>query len=152
VTAADVRRRPDLEALGWATELLFALGVTAAAVAVVGMVLHLQARQRSRDVSFALASRMGLSGRAHRRALTLELGLLEGSAVAIGGVLAVAAALLVRPRLRVAPDLPGPTVFEVPWALLAGVAGGAVVVAVAGGWLAQRRARRANVAEVLRAA
>ena len=152
VTAEDVRRRPDLQALGWAIELLFALGVTAATVAVVGMVLHLQARQRSRNLSFALASRMGLSDRAHRRALTLELGMLIGSAAVIGSVLAVVAALLVRPRLEVAPDLPGPTVFEVPWALLAGVAAGAMVVAMAGGWLAQRRARRANAAEVLRGA
>ena len=36
--------------------------------------MYLEARQRSREVSYALARRMGLARRAHRRSIALELG------------------------------------------------------------------------------
>jgi hypothetical protein len=150
VAIEDVRRRPDLLALTWSIQLLLALGVAAACVAVAAMVLYLQARQESRGLAFALGRRMGLSDRTHRRALSLELGLMLVVAAVTGGGLAVLAAALVRSRLRVVPGLPGPTVFELPWSLLAGVIVGSAVVAAIGGRLAQRRARRTNIAEVLR--
>jgi hypothetical protein len=152
VTLEDVGRRPDLLALTWSIQLLMALGLTAAVVAVAAIVLYLQARQESRALAFALGGRMGLSDRAHRRALTLELGFMLGIAAIAGSGPAIVAALLVRSRLRVVPSLPGPTVFSLPWLLLAVVGVGAVVVASAGGRLAQRRARRTKVAEVLRIA
>jgi hypothetical protein len=152
VLIGDVRRRPDLLALTWAIQLLLALGIAAAIVAVVAAVLSMQARQESRDLAYALGRRMGLADRTHRRALSLELGTLLAVAAVLGSALAVGASLLVRARLQVVPGLPGPTVFTLPWRMLLGIAAGTVVVAVVGGWLIQRRARRTNVAEVLRVA
>jgi hypothetical protein len=152
VLIGDVRRRPDLLALTWAIQLLLALGIAAAIVAVVAAVLSMQARQESRDLAYALGRRMGLADRTHRRALSLELGTLLAVAAVLGSALAVGASLLVRARLQVVPGLPGPTVFTLPWRMLLGIAAGTVVVAVVGGWLIQRRARRTNAAEVLRVA
>ncbi len=152
VLIGDVRRRPDLLALTWAIQLLLALGIAAAVVAVAAAVLSMQARQESRDLAYALGRRMGLADRTHRRVLSLELGALLAVAAVLGSALAVGASLLVRARLEVVPGLPGPTVFTLPWRMLAGIAAGTVVVAVAGGWFVQRRARRTNPAEVLRVA
>ncbi|HVC72541.1 MAG TPA: FtsX-like permease family protein, partial [Mycobacteriales bacterium] len=152
VTFQGVRQRPDLLALTWTIQLLLALGVTAGLVAVAALFLYMQARQAQRDLAFALGRKMGLSDRAHRRALTLELGLMLGVAAASGAVLALAAAALVRARVRVLPEAPGPTVAAAPWTMLVAVALGTVVVAMVGGRLAQRRARRTNVSEVLRLA
>jgi putative ABC transport system permease protein len=152
VTLSGISNRPDLLALSWTIQLLLALGITAAFVALAAMVLFVQARQESRELAFALGRRMGLTDRAHRRALSLELGCLLGAAAALGSVLAVTAALLIRSKLRVLPELPGPTVPALPWTLLLVVTVGTAATALMGGWLAQRRARRANVAEVIRVA
>jgi hypothetical protein len=115
-------------------------------------VLYLQARQESRDLAFALGRRMGLSDRTHRRALSLELGFMLGVAAVVGSSLAVLAAFLIRSKLRVLPGLPGPTVLTIPWVLVLMVVVGAAATALLGGRLAQRRARRTKVAEVLRVA
>jgi predicted lysophospholipase L1 biosynthesis ABC-type transport system permease subunit len=151
-TAAAIRQLPALLAMSWTFGFLLALGLTAALVVAVGLVLYLQSRQAARDLAFALGRRMGLSDRTHRRAVTVELAAMLAVAFVLGGGLAVAAAAIVRGKLDLLPDVPGPTVLAVPWALLGAIAVGAALTAVAGGVLAQRRARRTKVSEVLRLA
>jgi len=151
-TASKVRAEPSLLSLSWTLGYLLALGVAAAIVVVAGLLLYLQSRQAANDLSFALGRRMGLSAGTQRRAVTLELGEILGIAFVLGTGLAVAAAALVRAKLDLLPGVPGPTIFAVPWLLLGATAAGFLLVAIAGARLVGRRARRTNVAEVLRLA
>src|SRR5205085_2310145 len=64
-TADAAKATPRFLALSWTFGFLESLGIAAGLVALLGMVLYLQARQRDREVSYALARRMGLSSQAH---------------------------------------------------------------------------------------
>jgi putative ABC transport system permease protein len=151
-SVADVRDTPAFQSLAWTFGFLEALGVAAGLIALVGLVLYLQTRQRSREISYALARRMGLSPRAHRRSVAIELGGMLVTAFLVGAVLALGAALLVYRRFDPLPALPPGPVLRVPATVLA-VAGATILVAAwVGSRLVQRRADRANVAEVMRAA
>ena len=151
-TAAAILEQPSVLALSWTFGFLLALGVTAGLVLVAGLLLYLQSRQAERDLAFALGRRMGLSDRAHRRAVTLELGAMLGVALVLGTSLATAAAALVQGKLDLLPDAPGPVVFAIPWLLFGITALALVLTARAGGAFAQLRARATNVSEVLRLA
>jgi ABC-type antimicrobial peptide transport system permease subunit len=95
---------------------------------------------------------MGLTGRSHRFALALELGTLLVISFAVGAFLAMVAARLVVVELDAPAPLPGGPLFRTPWALIV-LAFAALLAATAlGAVLADRRARRAKVAEVIRAA
>jgi putative ABC transport system permease protein len=72
-TAGTVMRTPAFLAVSWTFAMLQVLGALAGLVALVGLVLYLQARQRGRLVAYALARRMGLSRGAHLRSVALEL-------------------------------------------------------------------------------
>lgn len=151
-TVQEVRDTPSFQSLAWTFGFLEALGVAAGLIALVGLVLYLQTRQRSREISYALARRMGLTRGAHRRSVLFELTGMLVIALAIGAGLALAAALLVYRRLDPLPALPPGPVLRAPLALLAISAGAILLAAWTGARLVQRRADRANVAEVMRAA
>ncbi|MGH2573763.1 MAG: FtsX-like permease family protein, partial [Actinomycetota bacterium] len=121
-------------------------------IALVGTLLYLEARQRSREVSYALSRRMGLTRTAHRLAVALELlGLLATGFIA-GVALSWLAIRVVYAQLDPMPHLPPPPLFRMPLLLLT-VTGAALPVASAlGAWRVQRTADRANVAEVMRLA
>ena len=148
----EVRDTPAFQSLAWTFGFLEALGIGAGLIALVGLVLYLQTRQRAREISYALARRMGLSRGAHRRSVAIELAGMLVSAFVIGGVLALAGALLVYGKLDPLPSLPPGPVLRAPVAILGGAAAAIVVVAWVGARLVQRRADHANVAEVMRAA
>ncbi len=150
LTAEEARNRPETVAFTRTFAFLEALGLAAGLLALVGLVVYLQVRQRARVVGFALAHRMGLSARSHRRALALELGLAVIAAFALGLGTALLAARLVMTRVEPLASISPMPLFEPPLAE-AGVA--LVVLAVvtlAGAALADRAAARANLAEVLR--
>jgi putative ABC transport system permease protein len=107
-TAADVMRTPAFLAVSWTFRLLSALGALAGAVALVGLVLYGQPRQRDRVVAYALTRRMGLSRGAHRRSVLWELVGLLLFALVLGAGLAVVASLAVYRRLDPLPDLRRP--------------------------------------------
>jgi putative ABC transport system permease protein len=150
-TAADVMRTPAFLAVSWTFRLLSALGALAGAVALVGLVLYGQARQRDRVVAYALTRRMGLSRGAHRRSVLWELVGLLLFALILGAGLAVVASLAVYRRLDPLPDLP-PTPRLLPGVLLGATLLGVLLAALTGAFLVQRAADRANVAEVMRLA
>jgi putative ABC transport system permease protein len=152
VSVERVRSSPSFLAVTWVFGLLTALGLMAGLVALAGLLLYLQARQRSREVAYALSSRMGLSRAAHRRSIALELGGMLGSSFVVGVALALVAARLVNARLDLLPQIPPGPVLRFPWLLLLAAAGVLVLVAAAGAWLVQRAADRADVAEVMRLA
>jgi putative ABC transport system permease protein len=152
VTSEQVRSSPSFLALRWTFGLLQALGVLAGMVAGLATVLYLQARQRSREVAYALARRMGLRRAAHRRSVLLETACMLAVAFVLGTVFAVAAAALVHGRLDPIPGLPPSPLFRVPLGALAVTAIATGVTAAIGSWRVQSVADRARVGEVMRLA
>ncbi|HET8788134.1 MAG TPA: hypothetical protein VFO47_05255, partial [Actinomycetes bacterium] len=117
-TAAGQMRTAAFVAQAWTFRLLSALGVLAGMVALVGLVLYAQARQRGRVIAYALTRRMGLSRAAHRRSVFWELAGLLGFAFLLGAGLAVVAAAAVLPRLDPMPELPPSLRLELPGPVL----------------------------------
>lgn len=151
-SAADVEEAPSLRSLTWTFGFLQALGLLSGLIAVIGLVLYLQSRQQAREVSYALARRMGLTRGDHRMAIGAELLAMLASSALIGGLTAVAAAKLVAAGIDLLPGVPPGTVFRLPTLVLWGGPLVVLLVAVFGAWRVQRRADRMNVAEVMRLA
>lgn len=132
--------------------VLNALGLIAAALTFVGILMYLQARQRSQVVSYALSVRMGMRHAQQRRALVLELGAMLAWAFAVGTVLAVVAARVTVPLLDPITTIPPDPVVLTPWSLVAVTAillGG---LAWAGAAVTNRRAGAVDLGEVMRVA
>jgi putative ABC transport system permease protein len=151
-TAATAERTSTLQAISWTLGYVRALGLLTALLAVFAAILYLQARQRARQVSFAIASRMGLEPGVYRASLSLELAAMTGLAFVLGAALAIVAARLVIDPLDPLSALPPPPTVRIPLGLLGAIVLSLVSVAVLGAWLVQRRAGRSNVAEVMRLA
>jgi putative ABC transport system permease protein len=151
-TADTVMRTPAFLAVSWTFSLLQALGTLAGLVALIGLVLYVQARQRGRLVAYALARRMGLTRGAHLRSVALELAAMLLFSFALGTLLALVTASLVYRRLDPMPEIPPALHLRLPAAVLGLALAGVSVAALAGALLVQRAADRANVAEVMRLA
>jgi putative ABC transport system permease protein len=151
-SAAALLRTPAFQVVTWTLDMLEMFSVAVGLVTVAALLLYVQTRQREQVVAYALLVRMGLTSKAHRLSAGLELAGMLLLALVIGGLLAVVAAALVLDQFDLAPRLqPGP-VLRLPLPLLWQVLLGAMAVAFAGAALAQWRAGRANVAEVMRLA
>jgi putative ABC transport system permease protein len=152
VTTEDVKGTPQFLSLSWTFGFLQALGILTGLVALGGAVMYLEARQRSREVSYALSRRMGLARSVHRRSVVLELGSILVVSLMIGGLLAWIAARLVYGQLDPIPSIPPPPLFRLPLLLF----GASLAVVVLTSWIGARRvqhaADRARVAEVMRLA
>ena len=150
--AERVWATPAFLALTWTFGFLEALGILAGLIVIVGLLLYLQARERAREVSYALAARMGLGRKQHRRSVVMEVGAMLGAGLAVALAGAFFAAWLVHEKLDPLPGLPSDPVLRFPWPMLGGVVVALLVVAVGAGWAAQRRAERADIAEAMRLA
>ncbi len=151
VTAREVASTPSLLSVSWLLGLTEALGGLVGIVTLVGLVLFLHARQRSRVVSGAVTNRMGLTRRAHLASIVAEVATMLLTALVIGTSLALVAARLVVTRLDPLPDISPRLTVQIPvggLALLAAVVG---VVSVGAAAVVQRTSQRTKVAEVLRA-
>lgn len=91
-----------------------ALGLVAALLVVAGMLMYLQARQRSQVVSYALSLRMGMTHAHHRRSLVVELGTMLCYAYLLGLTVAIGAALVMVPRLDPLASIPPSPLFVWP--------------------------------------
>jgi putative ABC transport system permease protein len=149
-TAEEARNRPETVAFTRTFAFLEALGLAAGLLALVGLVVYLQVRQRGRVVAFGLARRMGLTARTHRRALALELGLAVLTAFVLGLGTALVAARVVMTEVEPLASISPVPLFEPPYLYAALALGVLALVTVAGAALASRAAGRANLAEVLR--
>jgi len=149
-TGAQLRDVANFLAVTWAFGYLEALAALVGLVAVGGLLLYLETRQRQRVAGYALARRMGLTGRAHLGSLLAELATLIGAAVCVGAGLALVAVLAVYHRLDLDTDRPPPPLLSLPLADLAWAALAAGAVAVAAAGYAHHAASRANAAEVMR--
>jgi putative ABC transport system permease protein len=151
-TAAEVRDIPSFVAALETLEVVNLLGVVGAVLVIAGMLMYLQARRRSRIVSYALSRRMGLTDAGHRRTLLLELGGILLGSYLTGAVLAVGATWVLVRHLDPLASVPPAPPLVVPFPVLAWAAVALAVVAAASAVLINRRDRRTNVAEVMRVA
>jgi putative ABC transport system permease protein len=149
-TDDSVRQTANFLGVTWAFGYLEALAALVGLVAVGGLLLYLETRQRTRVAGYALARRMGLSGRAHFGSLLAELGVLIGAAAVVGASLALLAVRLVYQRLDLDVDRPPPPLLSLPLADLAWAGLAAAVVAVAAAAYAHTAASRADASEVMR--
>ncbi len=128
------------------------IAIAAGVLVIVGLLLYLQARQRSQAVSSALAARMGLGRRTEVLSLTVELVLIALVAAIVGGVVALAAASPIISHIDPLPANPPAPALAIPVAaiLLAGATLMvlAVALAIATSW----SARRTDMSEALRVA
>jgi putative ABC transport system permease protein len=136
--------------VSWTFGYLSALAALVGLVAIGGLLLYLETRQRTRTASYALGRRMGLTRGTHLRSLLAELGVLLGLAWVIGAGLAWAAVLIIYGRLDIDPSRPPTPLLTVPVLAFAGSAAAVAVVVVLAALYAQRSADRADVSEVLR--
>src|SRR6185312_8036929 len=137
-------------AVGWSFAFLQALGALIGLIAVAGMLLYLETRQRSRLAGYVLARRMGMARRSHGLSVLVELAstLLVGAVVGVG--LGVAAAALVHSDLNPLPDLPPGSILTIPVRIAVVALGAAVLTGAGGSWWAQRAADRSSPALVMR--
>ena len=152
VTAEEVADVPSISAAIDTFVVVNALGLVAAALAFVGMLMYLSARQRSQIVSYALSARMGMRHGQHRRALLLELGSMLAWGFATGAVLAAIAASLIVPLLDPIPVIPPDPLLVRPLFVAAAAAVVVAVLAWLGAAWTNRRARSADLGEVMRVA
>jgi putative ABC transport system permease protein len=136
--------------VSWSFGYLSALAALVGLVAIGGLLLYLETRQRSRSASYALGKRMGLGRGTHLRSLLAELGVLLGLAWVIGAGLAWAAVLMVYGGLDIDQTRPPAPLLTVPVLAFAASAVAVAVVVVLAALYAQRSADRADVSEVLR--
>jgi putative ABC transport system permease protein len=148
--AADVFTTANFLGITWTFGYLSALAVFTGVLAVGGLLLHLEARSRTRVPGYVMARRLGLGRGTHLRSLVVELGGVAATGLALGGLLAAAAVAVVYRRLDVDLVRPPTPLLDVPWAAVALTAGVTVVVAVAAAGYAQLAADRADPATVLR--
>jgi putative ABC transport system permease protein len=149
-TDAQVRNVANYLGVTWAFGYLEALAALVGLVAVGGLLLYLETRQRQRVAAYALARRMGLSWRAHFGSLLAELATLIGAAVCVGAGLALLAVLSVYHRLDLDTFRPPPPLLTLPLAALAVAGLAAAAVAVLASAYAHHAASRANTSEVMR--
>ena len=128
------------------------LGILAALLVFAAMLMYLQARQRSEIVSYGLSLRMGMRSSRHLVAIAIEVGAMLVIAYVAGAVLAIAAARFTVPLLDPIEAIPPDPITVVPVVLVALAAPALLLVALAGGWLTERRARRADLGQVMRLA
>jgi ABC-type antimicrobial peptide transport system permease subunit len=128
------------------------IGGAAAVLALVALLLYLQARQRAQLIASALVARMGLSRRRDAVALAVEAGGIVLVAGVVGAVVAVAAASPIAHHVDALPlYAPTPTLI-VPWTTIALGLAAAVIAGAVLGAIAAAIAARSDVAEALRVA
>jgi putative ABC transport system permease protein len=128
------------------------LGLLAALLVFAAMLMYLQTRQRSEIVSYGLSLRMGMRPSRHLVAIAIEVGAMLVIAYVAGTVLAIVAARLTVPLLDPIASVPPDPITVVPVILVALAAPALLLVAFAGGWLTERRARSADLGQVMRLA
>jgi predicted lysophospholipase L1 biosynthesis ABC-type transport system permease subunit len=116
------------------------------------MLMYLQARQRSEIVSYGLSLRMGMRSSGHLLAIAAEVGAMLVVSFAAGSALAIVAARLTIPLLDPIEAVPPEPFSVVPVVVVAVMAPLLLLVALAGGWLTERRARAADLGQVMRLA
>jgi putative ABC transport system permease protein len=149
-SSADVLREPQIAAEERSFSFMSQIGLAAGLLALVGLLLYLQARQRSRIIASALSRRMGLGALGDTLSLAFELMAVLFVAFLVGAAGSLVAARLVLghvdPLAYLAPD----PLFRPPLASIVTAGLALVPIAVVGGAVTRFLAARANFAEIMR--
>jgi hypothetical protein len=139
-------------ALRWAYAPLAVLGALFAIVALALQLLVVAARAGSRRATHAIMRRTGFGARPLFGASLIETAvpLVIGTLVGVGA--SVAAGSLAVSRLDPMPSLQPPTLFEMPWSTIAGIALALPIWAVLIAFVITRSTTRADPLEVLHGA
>jgi putative ABC transport system permease protein len=137
-------------AIVWTFDFVRSLGVLAAVVSAAGLLVYLDARQRSRQLAYGLSRRMGLSRAAHRRSLVVEVAAVVLGAAGAGALAGVVTGAGFVPRLDPLPRFAPATGLDVPTLGIVAAVVGAAVLCQVGATIGQRSADRVNLAEALR--
>ncbi len=134
----------------WTFDFLELYAGLAGIIVVGAILLYADTRQRERNLSYALAVRMGLTRREHLLAGFFEFGGLVFLGGTLGSVVAYLAARSIYPALDALPSTPPPPhwvgVFDITVVL--GIL--ALIVGSVASYVAQRTADNADVSELLR--
>jgi putative ABC transport system permease protein len=149
-SAADFNVHSVYEPLTFTFEYLTALSLLCGVVAVVGLLLYLEARTPGHRRSYVMLRRMGMRTPSHWRAMLWELGppLLVG--LALGLASAVVSAWTLRHNFDVEPGQPPGTLLTLPTSAMVGLAVAVGVVTVMASAYGQVRVARVNPSTVLR--
>jgi putative ABC transport system permease protein len=150
VDAATTLDQLKFAAVVWTFDFLEIYAALAGLIAVGGVLLYVDTRQRHRNLSYALARRMGLRRSEHLQAGMIEMGSMTLVGVVAGLVAArIAAGSLYRALDAVPETPPGPRwIGAIDLSLL--VVAIALAVATIAAILAQRTADGADTSELLR--
>jgi putative ABC transport system permease protein len=151
LTRHDILGDREVVAAARSYGFLVLLGAASGALALVGLLLYLHARQRSQTLASALLRRMGLRPAAELASLAFEVAAILALAALIGATVALATVRVAIGSLDPLPQYPPAPDPATPWLALAATPALVVLVAVLAAGLAQRGSRRANVVEELRA-
>ncbi len=151
-TAEEITAQVGLKSVTWTFDFLQALGMMAGFVVLMTMALYLQAEQRTREIAYGVARRMGLRRAAHGVAMALELLGMLAASLLFGVALALVSAAVLVGRMDPLPDLPPSPLFDSPSSLLWVLGPIVFLSCVTAAWAVQKVADRANVAEVMRLA
>ncbi len=146
----EVLDTPSLQSLLWMLGLLAALGVVAGVVSLVGLMLYLQARQRTALIASALTRRMGLGRGQELRSWFAEVGGAFMLAFLVAVTVGLWVAIAMKDPLDPRPNLPPNPVLSVPVVLLIATSIALLVISAITAWLLRRRIDSANVAEAFR--
>lgn len=152
ITADEVRDIPYIAAVIDSFIVMNGLGLLAALLVFAAILMYLQTRQRSEIVSYGLSLRMGMRSARHLAAIAVEVAAMLIVSFVSGTVLAIVAARFLVPLLDPLDAIPPEPFTVVPVMLIAFAAPLLLLGSVTGGWVTERRARRADLGQVMRLA
>ncbi len=150
VTLAGVTDSPEGQAGILAFSYFQILAGAGLLAAVSSLLISLSQQQRSRRLSFTMASRMGLSGRQHITATILELAGLVGIASTVAYLSAVTLTRRILPQFDPLPDVPPGVALDGTASLGLMLAGLTTSIVVTAALWTHRSVRSTAAAEVLR--
>jgi putative ABC transport system permease protein len=146
----EFRHDPDVLLAKRTFTYLRLIAAAAGALVFIGLLLYLQARQRSQAVASALAARMGFRRRAETASLSAELAAIALVAAVLGGLVALLTAKPIVGHVDPLPDDPPAPAAVIPGAAIVLAMFGLLVVSLAAGAVTSWLSRRADASEALR--
>ncbi len=138
------------QAVVWTFDFLELYAALAGLIAIGAILLYSDTRQRSRNLAYALARRMGLTRADHIRASLLETAIPVITGVGLGAATALVTARTVYAALDPVPETPPGPRWVPAIELIVVTVAGAMVVAWATSRISQRAADTADTSELLR--
>jgi hypothetical protein len=150
--ATELSRSADVTTITRTYGLLRVVALAFALIALVALLLYLNARARAQLVSSEFMRRMGLPERVQVASVAFEASLLVAFATAVGLAAAVAASGVIVDRVDPLPQYAPPATTIVPWGELLAVGAAVVIVAAFLAGLVTVAVRRDEIGEALRVA